>query len=314
MDHREEVVSLLAIQQWFVNKAEREQRAIARLARVSNRCWYFAILGMRAEAAETELCPGVKLLNVEEPPSELELTARLEDPDEFALFVRYSKHVSAEIAVDRAIVGEDLGSCTAPALTLGNAIRIRTRAEILFPLVCDHSWSTISGASERCKVSLFEDIPLAMPKGSTITVSGEDLSWVSKYADRFVALLMNPQFETAVEALTTYNHHRSLRVMASLLWAGIESLFQIEAELAYRLATYIAVVLEPRSADRLALHRKLKNMYKVRCKAVHGSVVSEKDLSDHVKDAREILSRLLCAFTESGSLPTKDELDSLTLT
>ena len=34
--------------------------------------------------------------------------------------------------------------------------------------------------------------------------------------------------------------------MTALLWAGIESLFQINAELRFRLATLIALTLEPR--------------------------------------------------------------------
>jgi hypothetical protein len=99
--------------------------------------------------------------------------------------------------------------------------------------------------------------------------------------------------------------------MVALLWTGIESLFQINAELRFRVAAYVALFLESRGQACKNLFSQVKHMYDVRSKAVHGSDLGEADLHEHICDVRSILSRVLCKFTEEGKLRSGGELDDL---
>ena len=102
--------------------------------------------------------------------------------------------------------------------------------------------------------------------------------------------------------------------MVALLWAGIDALFGISAELRYRLATYMAAVLQPRGKERKSLYGKAKLLYDVRSKAVHGVRVSNDSLREHIGEVKMLLSRLLCAFTERKHLPTESEIEDLVFT
>jgi hypothetical protein len=122
-------------------------------------------------------------------------------------------------------------------------------------------------------------------------------------------LLELPEFRLAVESLTTHHFASSERMMAATLWAGIEALFEIQSELRFRLAIQIASILEPRGSTRRDLYRRVKKLYDVRSKAVHGSALSKDKMDEHIVEVRALLSRLLCKFTELGKVPNEEELE-----
>jgi Apea-like HEPN len=292
---------------------QRKLRAQERLSKVTERCWYYAILGLKTEVEQYELTTGIRFQKVIEPPGEVELATALEDGILFSAIGRHSRYITHELAIDRDAIGDN-DVCSHIAWGVISALRVRSLAEILVPAACDHSWSTLAGVMDRsCKARLIEDVPMAKLTQQPVDVKKEQFEWVNAQMDRFVELLADQKFRTAIESLTTYNHHYSYRVMVALLWAGVESLFQIEAELSYRISVLAALTLEPRGESCKALYRKVREMYKVRSKAVHGSGVKDEELVEHIGDARSLLSRLLCRFTEKGSIPTRDELDNLVL-
>src|SRR5215211_5996085 len=103
-------------------------------------------------------------------------------------------------------------------------------------------------------------------------------------------MLEVPKFRLAVEALTTHQHLVSLRMMAASLWSGIEALLGIQAELRFRITLSIASILEPRGEQRSARYRRVKKLYDIRSKAVHGITLSENELISHVAETRKLLS------------------------
>ena len=100
-------------------------------------------------------------------------------------------------------------------------------------------------------------------------------------------------------------------MMAALLWSGIEAIFDINTELRFRLATAIAVVLEPRSGRRTNLYLRVKELYDTRSRIVHGGKVTSDQITEHVVEVRGLLSRLLCRFMEDENVPSQDDLEKL---
>ena len=99
--------------------------------------------------------------------------------------------------------------------------------------------------------------------------------------------------------------------MAAMLWSGIEAIFGINTELRFRLATMIAALLEPRGAARRSMYRRVKRLYNVRSRIVHGGKASDEEIAEHIVEVRALLSGLLCQFVEGRKIPSETDIEKL---
>jgi hypothetical protein len=97
------------------------------------------------------------------------------------------------------------------------------------------------------------------------------------------------------------------RAQLALLWSGVEGLFGVDYELSFRLSLYIAKYLSPTNRTKQkTIFSDVKNLYKIRSKAVHGgNLKSEKD---SVQKSLEILHKLVVKSAEKGCLPNPEDL------
>jgi hypothetical protein len=235
----------------------RKQRAAARLEKNQNRAFCFALLGLQTAVTEFDFAPGIRLQPVEDPPNEIELARALKNAGEFIAVSRYSRSIRYELAVTA-----DLGDTPQTAMDVAwwilSALRVRSLTEILVPVVADYSWSTIAGLEKNsCVAQLLEDVPRSRRLAAPVTVALSDFEWVATHLLDFSTLLDNSRFRLATEALCTHQHHPTNRMMAAVLWSGIEALFGVQHELSFRIACYTASVLEPRGQSRLDILKRL---------------------------------------------------------
>ena len=300
-----------ALAQHFV---DRKARARDRLSRLGERNWCFGLLGLSMEPTPHAMEDLAVLRAVEEPPGEVELASVLREKSLLSAVARYSPGFRYELAVYRSADSVDDQVSFTIAWWIVSLLRIRTLIEILVPVAANCSWSVAAAVAENSlEVRLVEDVPRALVLNAPATITGEDIHWVSIHIKPFAKLLESVQFKLAVEALTTHAHQSSLRMTVATLWSGIEALFDVNSELRFRLAMYVDVLLEPRGATRIALFRRIRQLYDVRSKAVHGVKVSDDTLAEHIREVRAVLSRLLSAFIERGSVHSVEELESLAL-
>ena len=305
----EELKSLENLSSHF---AERKKRAKARLAEAIGRYWYFAILGLRTNVEEFSFASFGKLRRVIEPPGEIELAAALKIKSLFTAISRYSHNINYELAIDR-----EFGSGDDEAFTLAwwiiSALRVKTQTELLIPAVSDYSWSTIAGVDGDCHAQLIEDVPQARARSAPIEITESDLQWVLHNLTTFGRLLEVPKFRLAVTSLTTHHLENSDRMMVATLWVGIEALFEVQSELRYRISALAASVLEVRGQGRYDLYKRIKKLYDVRSKAVHGSPISGEKINEHILEVRGLLSRLVCKVVELGEVPNEEAFEKLML-
>ncbi|HEX8672239.1 MAG TPA: hypothetical protein VF710_10130 [Longimicrobium sp.] len=181
--------------------------------------------------------------------------------------------------------------------------------EVLVPAASDVPWAAVA-AARPCTVRMLEDMPGTRLLAPPVAVSHEHVSWVSVNHKAYSALLSEPAFRVAAEALTLHQFQAGERMMTAHLWAGIEALFNIQAELRFRLAAVIASLLEPRGEARRDLYRRVQRLYDVRSKAVHGAKLSADALEEHILEVRSLLSRLLCLSIERAALFSTDDLET----
>jgi hypothetical protein len=298
----------------FTNYFEgRRARAASRLELCQEAGWYFALLGLSTAVPEFEISPGLKLKAVVEPPGEVELAGALRDSHLFGAIGRYSHAIRYELlVVSPGELYEHPQAVFNLAYWAISALRVRSMAEILVPVAADHSWSCIAGISDRtCVARFIEDMPCAQRLEEVVEVNLEHLDWVRHYLDDFDRMGSSPKFRLAVHSYCNHHQTTDLRMMVATLWSGIEALFGIQQELRFRLAAMIAAVLEPRGETRRETYRKVKCMYDLRSKAVHGSEMSDSALRSHILETRRLLSRLICAFTEAKRVYTEQEIEDL---
>lgn len=95
-------------------------------------------------------------------------------------------------------------------------------------------------------------------------------------------------------------------VQLTILWAGIESLFNVRSEISFRLSLSIAKFLEPSNSSKgLLVYNKVKKLYNYRSKAVHG--VSSPNSRETVLATIALLNLLIKKCITSGELPSKTE-------
>jgi hypothetical protein len=150
---------------------------------------------------------------------------------------------------------------------------------------------------------------LLLPKETkSARFDSEEASWFSANYERFNALAASDQrFRFALEAAVDWRYAKDPRAALSRVWAGVESMLGISSELVYRVALNTATVVAPRGLERIAAFKRIKALYGIRSKAVHGEPISEEKLLAGLHDSFETLRTLLLDAVERCALRTEDD-------
>jgi hypothetical protein len=144
-----------------------------------------------------------------------------------------------------------------------------------------------------------------------VEIAGDQLDWAKEHQESFNRLISVPEFNAAMRCFgnSHYLFEADMRIM--LLWAGIEGLLSVEAELSRRVALYAALMFKGSADEKATYFKEVRKAYGVRSRAVHGGKADEAKLQEGYRAASLILSRLLARCVELGRVPKADELDAL---
>lgn len=132
-------------------------------------------------------------------------------------------------------------------------------------------------------------------------LSADECAWAETHLPSARALLETEKFQTAVHALASYRWNPHPRVRLAVLWAGIEALFGVDQELAFRLSLYTARFLAPADdGERQRIFAATKKLYRARSAAVHGSPLKA---GSGINDSAALLSALVRECVTRGSVP-----------
>jgi hypothetical protein len=207
---------------------------------------------------------------------------------------------------------------------LASALLVLRGYGLMLPVaVSAYSWSTIAGfqkkTSEMRRDQIITEGPeaaLSRPKACLPPFTGQlldyrvklmgcpsiskqeisdlDLDWIHGNYESFNQLAASSEkFRFALEAGIDWRYSHDLRSALARIWAGIESLFGITAELVYRLSITAASFLRPRGTERIEYAEKIKKLYSVRSKAVHGDAISPEKLEQSLDDSFMLLRDLI---------------------
>lgn len=135
-----------------------------------------------------------------------------------------------------------------------------------------------------------------------------EAQWFSRNFERFNQLAASDQrFRFALEAAVDWRYARDPRAAVARIWSGVESLLGISAELVFRISLSAATVIARRGPERLSAFRKIKGLYAIRSKAVHGEPIAEEKLLTGLHDSFDVLRTLLLDAVQLGAIRTEEQ-------
>ena len=150
---------------------------------------------------------------------------------------------------------------------------------------------------------------LLVPRETRSTpFDAREAAWMASNFERFNLLASRDErFRFALKAATDWRYEDDPRAALARLWAGVESIMGIKSELVYRVSLSAATVLAPRGTERLGAFKKVKALYGLRSKAVHGEPIAEDKLMTGVHGSFEVVRALLLDAVERGKLRTDED-------
>lgn len=218
-----------------------------------------------------------------------------------------------ELYISHAIV-DNPGQALVLAHRVLFLLRARGGCFFKVPFWSDTSWNQIAGKQKEVFIN-----PIALEENKTPLlgsgfVSPGDFSWVIQRVWRTIELYELPAFRLAFDSLNEAPFQSTARMSIATSWAGLESLLAIDYELSYRIAMYLAVLLSDDPESRVATRDRVKKLYGLRSKAVHGSKMKEEALLKTAEESWGLLRDVLMTLIDSDKdLPTQETLDRLLL-
>lgn len=153
--------------------------------------------------------------------------------------------------------------------------------------------------------------PFVRPLSSIHDVTLSEIEWARSYAATFGELIKVPEFSAAMRCYGNAQLLPEHDVRIMLMWAGIEGLLSVNAELSRRLALYAALLLDGSADEKAEYFNSVKKAYDLRSRAVHGNGLTKTKLEEGCRTAGLILIGLIARCVELGRIPSPAELDRL---
>jgi hypothetical protein len=152
---------------------------------------------------------------------------------------------------------------------------------------------------------------LLCPSIANDELSIANAEWIHSNFDSFNSLAANSEkFRFALEAGVDWRYAHDQRAAIARLWAGIEALFGLSAELVYRISITAASLLKPRGESRVRCASQIKKLYGIRSKAVHGEQVSPDKMNEALDKSFVLLRDLLLLVASRGKDFEEEDLQN----
>lgn len=303
------------------------------------RTWFVLVCGLPISQNSFELGPSLILRRLTSPLTVFDLAAAgAVGFREWACLEPLAASATAEIessADGATLPGYDsLNRCWLVSALLV----IRGFARHICPATAGYSWNFVAGhqaavapkfrqqlRDEGVQKAVFEPraalpsfegglldyhLRLLLPKEVRLdNFDAVEARWISTHFESFNQLASaSERFRLALESAVDWRFARDPRAALARVWSGIESLFALNSELVFRVSLHAAAVTAPRGNDRLAAFRKIKSLYGIRSKAVHGEPITDEKVFSALHESFEVLRSLLLDAVERGALRTDEEL------
>ncbi|MEU9406273.1 hypothetical protein AB0E08_11280 [Streptomyces sp. NPDC048281] len=227
-------------------------------------------------------------------------------------YFSYLNHLSSTISHELYIskrIAETPQAALNVAYRAVSLLRLKTAC-----LINGISYSGVPWGQMAAHLNTVEIQPLEEPRRglwvSQAVIGESDLEWVTLRLARDFELHEQPSYRLAYDSAADAPFLKDPRTAVARIWSGIESLFDVQNELSFRLSMYAAVLTSDDLDQRIDVRAKFKRLYTLRSKAVHGAKLDSSKLEEALTSSWSLLRDLLLACIRTGpSLPSTADLD-----
>ena len=291
---------------------------------IEPQAWHVLVCGLLLSEDIMELGPYTSIRRIVNPLTVFDLAAvGAVGFTQWATLEPFASSATAEIicfAEAEGVPGYDpLNRCwLASALLV-----LRGFARHICPAVSSYSWNMIAGHQAQTSKSFGEQmreegvesavyrsrrslpgfrgglldyhLKLLLPEQiKTEPLDAAEANWCREHFEEFNRLAHGEEnFRFALEAAIDWRYAKDPRAAIARIWAGIEALFGINAELVYRISLFASTIMAKRGITRIEAYRRAKSIYGIRSKAVHGEPLPDAKLISGLHDSFEILRTIL---------------------
>jgi len=226
--------------------------------------------------------------------------------DHLSRTIRHELYISKRIA-------ETPQSALNLAYRVISLLRLKSTCLINAVSFSNTPWGQVAAHTDDVFIQPLED-PRKSLWGSDSAITSMDLEWVFERIVRDFDLYEQPSYRLAYDSAADAPFLKDARTAVARIWSGIESLFDVQNELSFRLSMYAAVLISDNTDERVKTQARFKRLYALRSKAVHGAKMEDAKLAETLEDSWHLLRDLLIACIRSGSsLPPTTALDQALL-
>lgn len=255
-------------------------------------------------STRAEIAPGI-LITSAVPCLELKPTA-----ENARSFVDYAAVVHGQPMATFSVEVTDPAGGAALAAKAWNAMYVFHRLSLAAGAPCISLYA--EGEGDPKVFAATSPTPILRGIEEVTDLSADHLAWTAEHYAAFDVLHDgSPEFAAGCRCLFGSAYLPDSRVQTMLIWAGIEGLLCVDAELSRRIALYAALLLDDDEAAKHEYYDFVKKAYGARSRIVHGASLKEAKVKQAATDAYTILSRLLRRAVELGRVPLPEELDKM---
>lgn len=273
---------------------------------------YVGMAGIRLKFDQFDIIPEfLKIRRVSNPPGMVHVcaAANLRGSDYLGV-ARYSTGISAEIVVGQERLGKknrQAGFLYELAWHTAALIKLRGFQMLVCPVSSTVSWDIIAGTPDHSVVfRMLDDVSRSIIAGMRrYSVAISDLQWITNNWERALELRnasTSRRFGLAFNIAYCWNHTSDLRVALANSWFGLEALFGIEGDhpvtkkLANRISSWIPGTDEA----------NIRRLYDLRCDAIHGRWLPEKEIGGSIRQSYSLLRKALIVAIKRGQSTLPD--------
>jgi len=301
--------------------------------------WYILCCNLRITKDDVALAPGIILRRLLKPLSVFDLAALgAVGFREWAMLEPFLPLATTEIVSDKdsdVTSGFDILNRAWLASVL---LTLRGYTKHLPLACCSQSWEKAKKIRQAVSEGLLTDIGIKANENlpekrrphyqildfhrklvlnencKDSEISDDDIDWIYTNYDKFNRLCAESErFYFSLKAAVDWRFSENIRTAISRIWAGIESILELKSETVYRLSIITSALLKSRGCERIDFYKKIKKLYDVRSKAVHGARISDKKLHRALDDSFDILSSILVLCIERGKTLDNEDFEQALL-
>jgi hypothetical protein len=182
-------------------------------------------------------------------------------------------------------------------------IRLRTGAAARMPVVSDTPYAEVPRREEEPVLWPIEMAPahLRLRPDPPTVLAVADLEWVRDHLISGAALMDDASFNRAMQTLDGVTWAHSSGAAIIITWAAIETLFRPgRQDVARKLATAVAIYLQPPGSERDRVFQRVRTLYEVRGDTAHASKPPQ---TEELFDSLSIARAAFCKAIEGRELP-----------